>query len=87
MLLYKNEGKIAYIALNNKDRLSKPGKVLTWFLFESCVVRMLQYKKTMKLTVHKVGDSTDKAKLEWDRITFLQEKVLARFLKLHLTII
>lgn len=48
---------------------------------------MLKYKNEMKLTTHRINDSSDKAKLDWDKVTILDSVNLLRFLRQHLKII
>ncbi len=70
MLIFSDQRRINYVALDNIDRLSNPGQVVAQFnlvRYEmNFVVRALIYhnaKNPFVITVHKIGDSTDCEKI------------------------
>ena len=77
LLIYLTDHKtIGYIALDNKDRLQNPGKVVIEFKFRpgtslvTYQIRMVEYAKAanpLKLTVHRENDTTDCDTLSYDK--------------------
>jgi hypothetical protein len=94
LLIFRNEDNIGYIALDNKDRLYKPGHTLSLFSFTHAkldyMVRLLVYrqdKMPLALTVHRTGDTTDCDKLTWSRSdVYINGQALEQFLRQNLVI-
>ncbi len=94
LLIFRNEDNIGYIALDNKDRLYKPGHTLILFSFTHAkldyMVRLLVYRQAqmpLALTVHRTGDTTDCGKLSWSRSdVYISGQALEQFLRQNLVI-